>query len=164
MCSQLANRFGATFGPVFSLKSSSDRTLRSLFRMGQGKLGRGTRKQKNATTHTPAHAQPNKQVGMDFCTYLVHVREKNALFIIFVYLIFSLSKTKLFLSIGRFRWFFHSVSCCLMLFFSRYLSPFLLSADKVYALRPHGGCIIPVKEAGQLILYFCTYNKLRYTT
>ena len=86
MCFQLANRFGATFGPVVSLKSSSDWALRSLFWMGQGKLGRRARKQENATSHTPPPAQPNKQVGMDFCAYLVRTSEKMQ------YLFFSLKQ------------------------------------------------------------------------
>ena len=37
---KLANYFGAMFGPVFSLKSSSDWALRSLFWMGPGMLCR----------------------------------------------------------------------------------------------------------------------------
>ena len=74
------------------------------------------------------------------------------------YLIFSLEK-KLFLSIGWFLSFFHIVCYCLrqLLFtISSFLS-FLLSASNVYALRLHGGCIIPgtcgIKEAGQLFFY-----------
>ena len=43
---QVANRCGATFGPVFSLNnSSSDRVLRSLFWVVQMKMTRGTRPQ-----------------------------------------------------------------------------------------------------------------------
>ena len=92
---QVANRFDATFGPVFSLKSSSDWELHTLFWMGQGKLARvldNTRKR----YHTPPHViiiSANKQLGLDICTYLVrkvpysyfwYVRLKNALFCIFL--------------------------------------------------------------------------------
>ena len=90
MCFQLANRFGSTFRPVFSLENSSSWALRSLFWMGQGKLGRGARKQEmRQHILLPMH---NKQAGEDFCTYLVRASEKmhyllNALFVIFVFVL-----------------------------------------------------------------------------
>ena len=49
---QLANRFGVTFGPVFSLKRSSDWALSGLFWMGQEKLGKGTRQHEKATSYS----------------------------------------------------------------------------------------------------------------
>ena len=63
---QLANWFGA----VFPLKRSSDWALRSLFWMCQRKPDRGTRQHERAAPHSPPYQMNNKQMGLDFCTYV----------------------------------------------------------------------------------------------
>ena len=70
---QLAKGFGATIGPVFPLKRSSDWVFRSPLWMGQAKLGRvsNTRKQH----HTPPRVRMNHKprVGWYLYIYMPHV-------------------------------------------------------------------------------------------
>ena len=74
------------FGPVFPHKRSRDWVLRSLFWLGQGKLGRGTRQHEKATSHSSLcqNDQQTSRWGY-FCTYvrmiyLVRTNEKMLYF------------------------------------------------------------------------------------
>ena len=112
---------------------------------------------------------PIQQVGLAFCTYLVRTSENvHSLLSLFCLIFVSRKRWSYFLSIGWFSWFFHIACCCLLLIiFTVSFFHVSLLANKVYAQRPHGGCIIPVvsrKRGSYCILLFISteYLKVRF--